>query len=60
MRVISKKFLIAIVTLLVFSIITPVAAETTLYVDDDGGSDYTTIQAAVNNASEYDIIDHTI
>ncbi|MDY6958867.1 MAG: pectinesterase family protein [Halobacteriota archaeon] len=56
MRIISKNFFLVLLAILVFSIITPVAAGTTLYVDDDGGSDYTTIQAAINNASEYDII----
>ncbi|MDY6864735.1 MAG: hypothetical protein SVY15_02005 [Halobacteriota archaeon] len=52
----SKKFLVAIVTLLVFSAIAPVAAGTTWYVDDDGGSDFTTIQDAVDAASDGDTI----
>jgi len=37
-------------------VITPVAAGATWYVDDDGGSDFTSIQAAVNAASAGDTI----
>ena len=56
MRFISKKFLVVLFTLLVFSVITPVAAGVTWYVDDDGGSNFTSIQAAVNAASAGDTI----
>ncbi|MDY6964482.1 MAG: NosD domain-containing protein [Halobacteriota archaeon] len=56
MSFISKKFLLVLLTLLVFSMISPVAAGTTWFVDDDSGSDFTTIQDAVNASSPGDTI----
>jgi len=56
MRFVSKKFLVVLLALLVFSVIAPVAAGATWYVDDDGGSDFTSIQAAVNAANTGDTI----
>ena len=52
----SKKILVVIVALLTLSMITPVAAGTTWYVDDSGGSDFTTIQDAVNASVADDTI----
>jgi parallel beta-helix repeat protein len=34
----------------------PVKGETTIYVDDDGGADYTTIQRAIDNANPGDTV----
>ncbi|MDY6959182.1 MAG: S8 family serine peptidase, partial [Halobacteriota archaeon] len=57
MRYLSKKFLVVLFTLIILSVITPVAAGTTWYVDDDGsGSNLTTIQAAIDAASAGDTI----
>ncbi|MDY6958618.1 MAG: NosD domain-containing protein, partial [Halobacteriota archaeon] len=56
MKFVSKKFLLSLVALLAFSMILPVAAGTTWYVDDDGGSDFTSIQDAVDASSAGDTI----
>ena len=52
--------LICIVFLSVFTFFYPVgncvADGTTIYVDDDGGADYTTIQAAIDAANSGDTV----
>jgi len=54
-KVVACAFLLLTLGVM-FAGVVPVAAATTWYVDDSGGADFTTIQAAVNAANLGDII----
>jgi hypothetical protein len=58
----KKELTVGIILIFVLSSLIPIVSSyeseenRTIYVDDDGGADYTNIQDAIDNASEGDTI----
>ena len=53
---VSVYLLFSLVFISIYPIVNCSATKTTIYVDDDGGADYTTIQEGINAASNGDTI----